>query len=133
MNDRHLASGRDLHRLAGKETPATAIFHKGISEAKLGVEGLAAGNPFCVGDAGHDSGIAVYPRLHVVVLKNLVFRIAFFRFGEIIGPRAYLSPGVDQDVILHHALFDAGGIAVLVAEREFVFRAQNIIFISSLE
>jgi len=43
MNDRHLASGRDLHRLAGKETPATAIFHKGISEAKLGVEGLAVG------------------------------------------------------------------------------------------
>ena len=70
---------------------------------------------------------------NVVVLKNLVFRIAFFRFGEIIDPCAYLSPGVDQDVILHHGLFDAGGIAVLVAEREFVFRAQNIIFISSLE
>ena len=109
------------------------IFYEGVSEAKLGVEGLAAGNSFCLGDPGHDSGIAMYPRLHVVVLKNLVFRIAFFRFGEIIGPRAYLSPGVDQDVILHHALFDACDIAVLVAEREFVFRAQNLIFISGLE
>ena len=59
MNDRHLASGRDLHRLAAPETPPTVIFHEGVSEAKLGVEGLATGNSFCVGDAGHDSGIAV--------------------------------------------------------------------------
>ena len=59
MNDRHPASGRDLHRLAGPETPPTVIFYEGVGESKLGVEGLAAGNSFCVGDTGHDGGIAV--------------------------------------------------------------------------
>lgn len=59
MNDRQLASGRDLHRLAGPEAPPTVIFYEGVGESKLGVEALAAGNSFCVGDAGHDSGIAV--------------------------------------------------------------------------
>lgn len=76
---------------------------------------------------------SVHPHLHVMILENLVFRIFFPRFRQIIGTRGDLSLGICQCVILHQTLFDAGGVTVLIAEREFAFRAQDVIFIASLE
>jgi hypothetical protein len=44
-----------------------------------------------VSDAGHNSGSAMYPYLHVVILKDLVFWIVFRRFRKIVGARSDLS------------------------------------------
>jgi len=57
----------------------------------------------------------------------------FPRFFDIIGPRGDFSLGICQGVILHHTLFDAGGVTVLVAKGELAFRAQNVVFIAGPE
>ena len=64
------------------------IFYKRIGKTKFSVERLPARNSFGVSDAGHDSGSIAYQYLHVVILKDLVFRIAFLRFRQIISPRS---------------------------------------------
>jgi len=109
------------------------IFHKRVGKAKFGVERLHAGNSFGVSDASHDSGVAAHPYFHVVILENLVLWILFLRFRKIVSARRDLSLGICQRVIVHHTLFDTGGITVLIAESEFTFRAQNVIFIASPE
>src|SRR5438105_96955 len=122
--------GRNLRRLTGPETPAAMVFHECVGKTKLGIEWLATGNSFGVSNSGHDRGSVVHPYFHLVVLEDLIFRVVFPRFCKIVRARRDLSFGICQGVILHHTLFDAGGVTVLVAKGELAFHAQNVILVA---